>query len=97
MPQNNFGPILEKLGELSGEVKGLTKVVENAHGESDKKFTIIFKMLNSETPCVIGETAKDAESSLRYHKKNHMSWLKMLGVGLGVVGGALALWDRFSK
>jgi len=96
------------IAEIKSDVKTLIEISKLTQHEQEKKNEVLFDFMN-ETNKTLGrleESSKDnkeyvgsVSSALKDHKRNHFSWLKMVGVAIGSIGGIVGIveWIKGAK
>ena len=90
----------KELGELKAEIRGMSEVLKFHVKNSDDKFKSLFEMMNDKVMPTVQDVKNQKEQiqtiweKFSEHKRNHLSWLKMSGIGVALISGILALVDR---
>ena len=92
-----------ELGEIKADLKSLIEITKLVHHEQEKKNEVLFGFMNETNRTLsqvkeslvnnkeyIGSVSKD----LKDHRLNHFSFLKIIGVAVGAIGGIVVLFEK---
>ena len=99
---------MSDLSEIKSDIKTLIEISKFTQHEQEKKNEVLFEFMNEANKTLgrLEESSKDSKEyitsvslALKDHKKNHFSWLKTLGVVIGLIGGSMGIigWIRGIK
>ena len=95
----------KELFEIKADVKALIEINRFKQHEDDKKHAVLFKYADETNRAVSamlavqenqGKYIKSVSEDFKDHKRNHFSWVKILAVAIGGIGGVIGIMKAFA-